>query len=128
MHPWARPAAEAAACARLQNDSCSWSFHDYLFDHQRELTAANLADRLLSHIATLDESFDRARFKVCVDERETAATVERDAAFGRQNNISGTPTLYINGVRVSGYVPAQIRTIIREQAAPRNQIAKFTQQ
>jgi protein-disulfide isomerase len=45
-----------------------------------------------------------------------AAKVERDIAFGKELQVNATPTLFINGQRVSGYRPEEIRTLIREQA------------
>ncbi len=38
MHPWARPAAQTAVCVAQQNHQYFWKLHDYLFDHQREIT------------------------------------------------------------------------------------------
>jgi hypothetical protein len=46
MHPWAHAAAEAAACARAQNDRYFWLLHDYIFAHQRELTVGNIVSKL----------------------------------------------------------------------------------
>jgi hypothetical protein len=42
MHPWARAAAEASACAQDQGSGYFWRFHNYLFEHQGELTPQNL--------------------------------------------------------------------------------------
>lgn len=113
MHPWARAAAEAAACARTQGDKYFWPLHDYIFTHQRELTAANMTSKLTEQAAAV-EGFDAARLKACVDRKETAAKVDQDLALGKEMQISGTPTLFINGQRVTGYRAAEIRTLIRE--------------
>ena len=114
MHPWARPAAEAIACARIQNESYFWPLHDYVFAHQRELTAENLLLKLSEQTATLG-GFDPDRFKVCVDRKETANEVNRDIALGSEMKVEGTPTLFINGQRVVGYRAEEIQTLIREQ-------------
>ncbi len=42
MHPWARAAAEGAACARLQSSEAFWAMHDQLFQHQQEINANNV--------------------------------------------------------------------------------------
>ena len=111
MHPWARAAAEATACARAQGEKYFWTLHDYIFSHQREITADNM-------LATLSEQadFDRDRFKSCVQSKETAAEIDQDVALGNELKVTGTPTLFINGQRVSGYRAAEIRTLIREQS------------
>jgi len=117
MHPWARAAAEATACAQTQNDKYFWPLHDYIFAHQREITIENMTAKLSEQAAAID-GFDPARFQACVDKKETAAKVDQDVAFGNEMKVTGTPTLFINGQRVSGYRAEQIRTMIREQAPP----------
>lgn len=114
MHPWARAAAEAAACAQAQNDKYFWALHDYIFTHQHELTIENMTAKL-SEQASAVEGFDPARFKACIANKETAAKIDQDVAFGNEMKVTGTPTLFINGQRVSGYRAEQIRTLIREQ-------------
>src|SRR5450631_2791186 len=42
IHPWARAAAESAQCLGAQNPAAFWAFHDWIFDHQKETTPANL--------------------------------------------------------------------------------------
>jgi protein-disulfide isomerase len=114
MHPWARAAAEAAACARVQSDDYFWLLHDYIFAHQREVTADNLELKLLQRAATI-EGFDPVRFKTCIDRKESVARIDRDLTLGSQMTINSTPTLFINGQRVAGYREEEIRTLIREQ-------------
>lgn len=114
MHPWARAAAEATACAQRQGDAYFWTLHDYIFQHQREFTMDNMTSKL-AELASSAEGFDRERFETCIAKKETAAKIDQDVAFGEQLKISGTPTLFVNGQRVSGYRAEQIRTLIREQ-------------
>src|SRR5271170_5637300 len=47
MHPWARAAAEGAACAQLQNSEGFWTLHDQLFRHQNEITQENIKRKLV---------------------------------------------------------------------------------
>jgi protein-disulfide isomerase len=65
--------------------------------------------------AATTEGFDGARFQACLDKKESAAKVDRDVAFGNEMKVTGTPTLFINRQRVSGYRAEQIRTLIREE-------------
>lgn len=113
MHPWARPAAEAAACAHEQGDRYFWSFHNYIFEHQREITPDNLRPKLDAYGTAL-QGFDPADFTACLDQKRTAAKVEQDVALGTEAGVRGTPTLFINGQLMSGVQPEQIRTYIRE--------------
>ena len=118
MHPWARSAAEAAACAQRQGDSYFWSVHDFLFEDQKSITRDNLLERLVAHTDTL-EGFDREKFEHCIMTRDTEAAVERDLAFGRANDVHATPTVYVNGRQTQIVAPEQLRTLIRQLSGAR---------
>jgi protein-disulfide isomerase len=116
MHSWARAAAEAAACAQEQGDEHFWRLHDFIFERQRQLTRENIRQTPLRETSRFSK-FDQKAFERCLAGRTTAAKVERDVAFARQNGVNGTPTLFINSRRLeAGAPPEQIRTLIRELA------------
>ena len=46
MHPWARTAAEGAACAQLQGSEAFWAIHNQIFRHQREITPNNVKQKV----------------------------------------------------------------------------------
>ena len=113
MHPWARPAAEAAACVQQQGDSYFWAVHDFLFEHQRELSPEELYPRLAAF--TKEEAgFDQSKFALCLVEKKTSAQIDRDVAFGQENGINGTPTAFVNGVKTQIVSPEQVRTLVRQ--------------
>ena len=114
MHPWARAAADAAACAFEQKNEYFWSLHDYLFDHRQELTTSNLKDKVTSQAEGL-VGLDKARFGTCLAERDAAGQVDKDVAFARESGISATPTMFVNGHRLEGALPPeQILTLIHQ--------------
>jgi len=116
-HNWALAAAQATACAQEQGDDYFWRLHDFLFEHQKEFTPDNIVSRLTEE-AKRFRRFDSARFTSCVTGKKTAAKIDLDIAFGTQNGVSGTPTLFINGQRVAAVTaPEQIRTLIRENGS-----------
>jgi protein-disulfide isomerase len=119
MHSWARPAAEAAACAREQGDRYFWAVHDYFFEHQRQLKPDGLTQSVLEYAAGLS-GFNTQRLKTCLDQRSASAVVERDVALGREIGVTGTPTMFVNGERISGYRPEQLRALI-ERAGRRRE-------
>jgi predicted DsbA family dithiol-disulfide isomerase len=92
LHPDAPAAAAAAVAAGRQGKF--WEMHDLLFDHQEELSTVDLqhyAEKL---------KLDLKKWK---SDLETAkAKVQRDHAEGERLDISGTPTLYINGRKYKG--------------------------
>jgi len=113
MHPWARAAAEASVCAYQQNHDSLWSFHDFFFDRQRELTPDNLRAKILEHAGTIS-GLDRTKFEACLAKGESKTVVDRELAFGNDNGIHATPTVFINGkqARVSDF--AQMLAVVRQ--------------
>jgi protein-disulfide isomerase len=116
-HNWALAAAQATACAQEQGDDYFWRLHDFLFEHQKEFTPDNVQARVAEE-AKRFRRFDSARFASCVAGQKAAARVDLDVAFGTQNGVTGTPTLFLNGERIATVAaPEQLRTLIREAAS-----------
>lgn len=115
-HPWARPAAKAAVCTQEQNNESFWKLHDFLFEHQRDFTPENILQKVTDEVAT-SPRFDRKRFGACMTDKAAEQKIERDVTFGSQHGVRGTPTLFMNGKRLSASEPEQIRTWIREIVA-----------
>jgi protein-disulfide isomerase len=113
MHAWARPSAEAAACAYQQKNDYFWSFHDFFFDRQKELTPANLRQQVLDHARGLT-GLDQAKFQKCLSQDGGKALVDREVAFGNANGIEATPTVFLNGKETEAVAPEQLLTLIRE--------------
>ena len=115
MHPWAKPAAEAAACAQRQGDAYFWRVHDYLFAHQRELNPDNLRSNLMGEAGKMG-GFKTAQFKLCLDQKSTAAQVQDDIGVGTKLGVHGTPTVFVNGEQAMGSKPDQLRSLIQQKA------------
>ena len=124
MHRWARPAAEAAACAQRQSDAAFWSLHDFLFAHQRELTVDNLRPRVADWARTAPH-LDQGQFETCARDGLTAGQVEQDMALGQEVGVNATPTLFLNGEPVGGTSVDELRASIR-QAARSGKVASLT--
>ncbi|KFE67178.1 DsbA family protein [Hyalangium minutum] len=99
FHQDAPKAAEAAACADDQKKF--WEYHDKLFANQGALKV----DDLKKHAADL--GLDTARFNECLDSGKKAELVKKDMSAGEKAGVSGTPAFFINGVVLSGAVPAE---------------------
>ncbi|HST78715.1 MAG TPA: DsbA family protein [Verrucomicrobiae bacterium] len=114
MHSWARVAAEGAACAQLQNADAFWSMHDQLFEHQQEITADNIKQKLSEYSHTI-KLLDTTSFKNCLDNEMSLGLVFRDMNLASANNVQGTPTLFINNHRIPGVRDAnQLRELIAQ--------------
>ena len=104
IHPHARPAAEAAACANAQGRF--WEFHDQVFANQRALSPPDLqryAKAVGLDVAAFDQCVSERKFQALVDFDLKAASVAA-AAAGKRG--LGTPAFFVNGILVSGAKPA----------------------
>lgn len=97
MHPDARLAAEAAACANAQGKY--WSYHDRLFANANALGAAQLE----AHARDL--GLDAASFGKCLRERAHSAAIEADIADATEAGVTGTPVFFVNGRMLVGVQP-----------------------
>lgn len=112
LHPWAKAAAIASRCAYKQNAEAFWSFHDYVFGHQSEITAENLNDKVMEW-AKGAQGIDSAQLGQCMETKATENQVAADQAEGAALEINGTPTLFINGRRLAQVVDwAALKNII----------------
>ena len=95
IHPSACEAAVAVRLAREKNKGAE--LEAWLFERQ-ETMSRDLVKEGLEQIAQVT-NFDEAYPKVLED-------VRADARLGQQLGVQGTPTFYINGIRVNSLRPA----------------------
>jgi protein-disulfide isomerase len=98
MHPNAVKAAEASQCADDQGKF--WPYHDVLF------AAADLTAPALKAAATA-VGLDGVKFDACLADGRHKARVTSDLAEGERLGITGTPTFFVNGVKMVGAVPLE---------------------
>lgn len=111
FHPKAKLAHEAAVAAGVQGQF--WAMHDWLFQHQGQFEA----DAIFASAKLL--GLDAAQFQHDVLGHAFLESIRQDMIEGRDLNVRGVPTLFINDVRLDGVVqPAMVRSVIdRELAA-----------
>lgn len=100
LHPFAQKASEAAACAQEQGKF--WEYHDKLYQNQN-----TLADDSFEQFAN-QLNMDTIRFRNCVGSHTYAKQIEQDYEDGLAAGVRGTPTFFINGIRVPGSIPQNI--------------------
>jgi protein-disulfide isomerase len=108
LHPWAKAGSMAGRCVFKQNALAFWDYHDWIFEHQSEIDAGNLKDKVLEFInspAEKDKTLDSAAFSACYDSKETEADVKATQAMGRDLDVTQTPTIFVNGRRLAGTTP-----------------------
>ncbi len=94
IHAFARPAAEASMCADEQGKF--WEYHDGIFGRQRKLGEADFAG-IASSIG-----LDTDAFILCREERRYKDYVESDFVAGREAGVTGTPSFFLNGIKLKG--------------------------
>ena len=101
IHPFAQKAGEAAECASRQKKF--FEYHDVLFE-KGQSNGTGLAVSDLKQYAK-DLGLNTSKFNSCLDNGETAEIVKGDQATGSKVGVSGTPTAFVNGVRIVGAQP-----------------------
>ncbi|HEU4869374.1 MAG TPA: thioredoxin domain-containing protein [Pyrinomonadaceae bacterium] len=104
QHTEAFKAAEAAEAARDQGKY--WEYIQILLRNQSALTV----DKLKGYASEL--ALDRARFDSALDSGKFAESVQRDIEDGMKLGINGTPTIFINGRRVSAKGYDELKAIV----------------
>lgn len=92
MHDHAFLAAQAANAANAQGKF--FEYADLLYNNQNSLDAAGL-----KQLAT-KAGLDRTRFDAELDGGKYAEEVRHDMAAGQKLGINGTPTIFVNGVKI----------------------------
>ena len=115
MHAHARLAAEASLAAGAQGKF--WEMHDRLFADQQHLDR----DSLERHAAALH--LDKVRFRRALDQHTYAPIIDSDGALAARLGVSGTPTFFVDGQRITNWTTELTTTasqaLARAQAASR---------
>ena len=100
-------AAKAANCAGDQGKY--WEYHRILFERQREWVQSNLTAvelKLHSYAEELNLNIDD--FKGCLNSDKYEKEIENDYRDGIKAGVTGTPTIFINGIKVVGAQPVEV--------------------
>ena len=96
-------AANASMCASDQGRF--WDYHDMLFNNWTGENVGDFTDvRLKAFAQTL--GLDMTQFNTCYSANSDKAKIDADMAQAAKLGVSGTPTVFVNGVEViPGYIP-----------------------
>lgn len=110
MHNMAEPAALAAIAA--QNQGKFWQMHDAIFAAgPKNLTK----DSLIKDAEKLGLNMEQ--FTKDMNSPETKQKLAKDLADARNADVSGTPTLFINGRRVKNRGPEALQKMVDQEVA-----------
>ena len=96
LHPNATRSAVAARCALVQGQDVYWRFQDLLYANPDDHTPEQF--RVWAHAsgARVDA------FTACLADDRVPAHIDRDIEAGLRVGVQGTPTFFVNGVRIQG--------------------------
>jgi NhaA family Na+:H+ antiporter len=94
IHPGATFAARVVEAAGKQGKF--WEMHDRLFDEEPPFSEKHILE--MAH----DVGLDMDRLQEDIDSPDTLAHVNADIAEGRRHGVSGTPTIFVDGLRYDG--------------------------
>jgi len=89
MHNYARKAAVAALAAGRQGKW--WEIHEKLFANQNALSDAKV-EAIAGELGLNMEQFNKD-----LKDPAISSLIDRDMNNGRQANVQGTPTIFVNG-------------------------------
>jgi protein-disulfide isomerase len=112
VHPWAIHAAVDANCLNAQSGDAYWDYADYL--HSPQNSVRSLKDRQ-AQFAELDKlalmngekhNLNQSQLQSCIKAQDDKA-VRTSMSEGDGIGVNATPTLFVNGAKLDGAVPAE---------------------
>ena len=100
IHADAQKAAEAGECADDQGKF--WELHDMIYTNQERMTVDDLKQYAVQ-VGMSGRDFD-----ACLDSGKYEQEVKNDLQDGYNAGVTGTPTFFINGIRVPGAIPLDV--------------------
>jgi len=98
MHNWAAKGAAYADCVGRASNDAFWKFIAKDYETQSDITAEN-ADEKLTALADA-AGVKGSEIAACAAKPETKARVDASIALGKSVDVTGTPTLFINGRKI----------------------------
>ena len=103
MHNWAAKGAAYSDCVGRASTDAFWKFVAKTYETQSDITAEN-ADEKLTAIAD-GVGLKGTDIAACAAKPDTKAHVDASIALGKSVEVTGTPTLFINGRRIGNVDP-----------------------
>jgi protein-disulfide isomerase/uncharacterized membrane protein len=105
-HQMACSSARASICAGQQGKF--WEMHDLIFDNQERLSPSVLNELIVK------AGLDKEAMDACIKDPATESQLQREIQWGEMIHLQSTPTLVINGRRISGArSPQDLEALLR---------------
>jgi len=116
-HDWAAKAAYYGDCIGRTSPDAFWKYVASVYDAQKDITASNTDEKLTALAEQAGaKGPDTA---ACAAKPETVGRVQHSVALGTALEVTGTPTLFVNGRKISNVsgLPYEILKGLTEFAA-----------
>jgi len=116
-HNWAAKAANYADCVARKSPDAFWTFAHATFDQQADITPENADEKLTANAEKA--GVKGKEMAECAAKAETAGRVQRSLQLGAELEVTGTPTLFINGRKIGNVsgIPYEVLKQLVEFAA-----------
>jgi protein-disulfide isomerase len=119
IHPWASRAAIDSNCLATMSNDAYWSFADAIHADPRVISGDRrpLAEQLeavdrLTREQGRKFNLDQEKLNACIQAQDDSS-LRLSMQEAEQLGVEATPTLFVNGQKISGAVPAeQLRAVI----------------
>lgn len=111
IHKWARRGAEYVDCLGRVSPELGTRFIETVFEHQEEINETNADEKLKIFANQLGA--DPQKTATCIADPKTAERIDASYKLGEELGVSGTPTVFINGRRVSGFANVEYEVVKR---------------
>jgi protein-disulfide isomerase len=99
MHDWALKAASYADCVGRSSLDAFWKFIQSIYGAQSDITASNVDEKLTGFADAA--GVKGSDIAICVVNPETTTRVQRSMDLGQALDVNSTPTIFINGRKLS---------------------------
>ncbi len=120
IHKWAFKAAEFGDCIYRENPAAFWKFLEDVYSAQEQITQAtgNTEDAGRKAVPRLTQLASQAgvngeKTAACAEQPATTERINRSLELGKEMKISGTPTLFVGGRKISNLSQMPYETLKR---------------
>ncbi|MBS1852952.1 MAG: thioredoxin domain-containing protein [Acidobacteria bacterium] len=105
IHSWAMKSAEYGVCIAKQDLEVFWSYYYWMFDRQESQNEDRLDSDVLEF--TKIHHLDKPALDQCLANGSAVKEVSRTIAEGEKLGVDQTPTLFINGRKITGAITTE---------------------
>lgn len=134
IHAWAFKAAEFGDCIAHENNAAFWKFMDAVYANQEQITSlvgsgdmkqqqAQVEPKVVPRLKELagQSGVDINKVMACSADPSTAKRIDQSVNLGKAMQITGTPTLFVNGRKIAslGQMPYEtLKKLVEFMATP----------